>query len=43
MEWARKEYPNKWLLIEAIKARSEGNKRVVEELPVINIYDKSKQ
>lgn len=45
MRWneARKEYPNKWLLFEAIEARSEGDRRVVEELSVINIYDNGKE
>lgn len=45
MKWneARKVYPNKWLLFEAIEARSEGGKRVVEELSVINIYDNGKE
>lgn len=45
MKWneARKVYPNKWLLFEAIEARSEGGKRIVEELSVINIYDNGKE
>lgn len=34
MKWndARRVCPNKWLLFEAIEARSEGGKRIVEEL-----------
>jgi hypothetical protein len=45
MKWneARKVYPNKWLLVEAIEARSEEGKRVVEELSVINVYDEGKE
>ncbi|OAA87799.1 hypothetical protein [Clostridium ljungdahlii] len=45
MKWneARKVYPNKWLLFEAIEACSEGGKRIVEELSVINVYDNGKE
>lgn len=45
MKWneARKAYPNKWLLFEAIESRSENGKRIVEELSVINIYDEGKE
>lgn len=45
MKWdeARKIYPNKWLLFEAIEARSESGKRIVEEFSVINIYDNGKE
>jgi hypothetical protein len=41
-EEARKVYPNKWILFEAIEARSEESKRIVEEFSVINIYDSGK-
>lgn len=42
MQWneARKIYPNKWILFEAIEAYSEEGKRIVEEFSVINVYDK---
>lgn len=45
MKWdeARKIYPNKWLLFEAIEARSEDGKRIVDELSIINIYDNGKE
>ncbi|WP_234121658.1 hypothetical protein [Clostridium hydrogenum] len=45
MKWneARRVYPNKWLLFEAIESRSEGGKRIVEELSVINVYDEGKE
>lgn len=45
MKWseARKLYPNKWLLFEAIEAYSYNNKRIVEELSVINVYDDGKE
>ena len=41
MKWteARKTYPDKWLLFEAMEAHSENGKRIVEELAVINVYD----
>lgn len=41
MKWteARKTYPDKWLLFEAIEAHSENGKRIVDELAVINVYD----
>lgn len=44
MRWqeARKIYPDKWLLFEAIDARSEEGKRVVAEISVINVYDEGK-
>lgn len=45
MKWdeARRVYPNKWLLFEAIEASSDGGKRIVEELSVINVYDEGKE
>lgn len=45
MKWneARKAYPNKWILFEAIESHSENSKRIVEELSVINIYDEGKE
>jgi hypothetical protein len=38
MNWQtiREHYPQQWLLIEAIKARSEGGKRILEQLSVIH-------
>ena len=45
MKWneARKIYPNKWILLEAIEAYSEEGKRIVEELSIINVYDQGKE
>lgn len=45
MRWneTRKIYPDKWLLFEAIEARSEEGKRIVLELSVINVYDQGKE
>lgn len=45
MKWneARKLYPNKWILFEAMEAHSEDGKRIVDELSVINVYDNGKE
>lgn len=45
MKWetVRENYPDKWLLIEAIDAHSEDGKRVVDELSVLDTYDESKK
>ena len=45
MKWneARKVYPNKWILFEAMEAYSENGKRIVEELSIINAYDQGKE
>lgn len=37
----RQYYPQQWLLVEAIKAHSEANKRVLEQLAVVNIFPDS--
>jgi hypothetical protein len=37
----RERYPQQWLLVEAIKARSEATKRIVEELSVVNTFSDS--
>ena len=34
-------YPQQWLLLEAIKAHSEENKRVLEQLAVISTFPTS--
>lgn len=43
MDWKqiRKKYPEQWLLIEAIKARSEAGKRILEQISVINTFPDS--
>ena len=43
MKWQeiREYYPQQWLLIEAIKARSEGDKRVLEQLAVVGVFNDS--
>lgn len=44
MKWndIRENYQDKWILFEAIDAYSKDGQRYVEELSVINIYDKGK-
>ncbi len=43
MKWqeARKHYPDEWLLIEAIHAHSVNDKRILDDLAVLNAYDNS--
>jgi hypothetical protein len=40
MQWKeiRNHYPNQWLLIEAIKARTESDKRILDDIAVINTF-----
>ena len=40
MKWQeiRDHYPQQWLLIEAIQARSEGNQRILDEISVIKTF-----
>ncbi len=44
MKWEeiRTHYPEKWVLIEAIKAHSEAKKRVLDDIAVINAFTHSK-
>jgi ribonuclease HIII len=43
MEWEeiRQQYPKQWLLVEAIDAHSESNKRIVDQLSVIDSFENS--
>jgi hypothetical protein len=43
MQWndIRKHYPNQWLLLEALKAHTEGNQRVLEQLAIVAAYSDS--
>lgn len=43
MEWQviREHYPQQWLLLEAIKAHSQSNKRVLEQLAVVGVFPDS--
>jgi hypothetical protein len=43
MQWQeiRQHYPQQWLLLEAIQAHSEANKRILEQLAVIEAFPDS--
>ena len=43
MKWSeiRHRYPDQWLLIEAIEARSEPGQRIVEDIAVLDSYPDS--
>ena len=43
MKWqeVRAHYPQQWLLVEAIKARSEASKRILDQLAVISTFPNS--
>jgi hypothetical protein len=43
MRWEeiRRRYPDRWLLVEAIKAHSEAGKRIVEQLSVVSEFPDS--
>lgn len=43
MQWAeiRHHYPHQWLLVEAIKARSDAGQRILEELSVVDTFPDS--
>ena len=43
MRWEdiRRHYPQQWLLVEAIMARTEADRRVLEDLAVISAYSDS--
>jgi len=34
----KKAYPNQWVIIEAIEAHTEGNKRIINQLTVVDNY-----
>lgn len=40
MNWqeVREHFPDEWVLVEAIKAHSEDNRRIPDDLAVINTY-----
>ena len=43
MKWKeiRQQYPKRWLLVEAINAHSESNKRILEQLSVMDTFQDS--
>lgn len=44
MQWhqVRETYPTQWLLVEAIEAHTEANRRIVEELTVVDAFPDSR-
>ena len=40
MQWQdiRRHYPDQWLLVEAIKAHSEDDRRILDELAVVDTF-----
>lgn len=40
MKWddVRNTYPSRWVVIEAIEAHSEGNKRIIDKIAVIDSF-----
>lgn len=40
---ARKIYPDKWLLFEALEAHSKDGNRIIEELSVINMFEDGRE
>jgi hypothetical protein len=44
MKWqqVRENFPSQWLLVEAIKAHTEGNQRIVEDLAVVDSFPDSR-
>ena len=45
MKWeqARQEYPDCWMLFEAVCAHSDGDQRVVDDLVVISAFNEAEQ
>lgn len=45
LKWseARKSYLDKWLLLEVTEAYSKDGQRVIEDISVINIFDKGRE
>ena len=43
MEWVdiRQSYPNQWLLVEALKAHSESQRRIIQDLAVVSTFESS--
>lgn len=39
MDWQsiREQHPHRWLLVEALQARSEGGKRLLDDLSVVEV------
>jgi O-methyltransferase involved in polyketide biosynthesis len=44
LKWSEaiKNYPNKWLLFEAIEAYSKDGQRIIEDISIINVFDEGR-
>ncbi len=45
MKWNEicQKYPEQWLLVEALQAHSEGDKRILDDISVVNVYPNSRE
>lgn len=43
MRWSevRRHYPDQWLLIEAIEAHSEDDRRILDDVAVVDVFEDS--
>ncbi|WP_244834106.1 hypothetical protein [Clostridium sp. BJN0001] len=41
MKWseARKTYPNKWIVFDSLKQHEDGNKLIIEDIAVVEVFD----
>lgn len=41
MKWdeARKTYPHKWIVFDSLKQHEEGNKLIIEDIAIIEVFD----
>ena len=44
MDWqsVRETHPHRWLVVEALKARSEGGRRHLDDLAVVDVHGESR-
>jgi hypothetical protein len=44
MKWEeiRRHYPHEWVLVEAVNARSESGRRIVDELTLVDTFEDSR-
>lgn len=45
MTWneIREQYPHEWLIVEATRAHTDGNQRVLDELAVVEAFESSER
>ena len=44
LKWSEaiKNYPDKWILFEAIEAYSKDGQRIIEDISIINVFDEGR-